>query len=110
MRNFILLIILTATLSSCKKSIPAPDVLKLKVYSTKIEKTNHNEPEILYWYLRIGKSGKTYYVTSTQRLLDFSEYTFQNTMGLPTDLENANKLEDIVVYIRCLNGEIATDI
>lgn len=110
MRNFILFIILIITLSSCKKSIPAPDVLKLKVYSTKIKHTNHNEPEILYWYLRTGKSGKTYYLTSTQRLLDFSEYTFQHTMGLPSDLKNANEIGEIVVYIRYLNGEIASDI
>jgi len=110
MRNFIALIALILSLSSCKKSIPAPDSIKFQVYATKIKHTNHNEPSILYWYLREGKSGTYYYVTSTKIISDFSQYSFQKAMETPPDLEKAVQLDDIVVYIHHLTGTVATDI
>lgn len=109
MRNFIALIGLILSLSACKKSVPAPDVLKFQVYATSIKHANYNEPQILYWYLREGKSGTYYYVTSTKRLSDFSEYSFQKCLETPPDLKKAVRLDDIVVYIHHLKGNVAND-
>lgn len=110
MRNFILVVTLVIALTSCKKDVPKSDVIKLKVYSTLIYNTNNNEPEVMYWYLRTGKSGTIYYYHSTQRIVDFSEYTFQSTQEMPEGLIDANELPDIVVLISNLNGEIGKDI
>ena len=110
MRNFVAFILLILSLSSCKKSVPEPDAIKFQVYATKIKQANHNEPRILYWYLREGKSGTYYYVTSTKVISDFSEYSFQKCVETPPDLENAVQLDDIVVYIHHLTGTVATDI
>jgi len=110
MRNFIALIALILSLSACKKSVPAPDVLKFQVYASRIEHANYNEPRILYWYLREGKSGTYYYVTSTKRLSDFSEHNFQKSLVTPPDLKKAVRLDDIVVFIHHLKGNVAKDI
>ncbi|KQR67596.1 hypothetical protein [Pedobacter sp. Leaf176] len=110
MRNFTALIVIILSLSSCKKSIPEPDAIKFQVYATKIEHVNHNEPDILYWYLREGKSGAYYYVTSTKRLSDFSEYNFHKCTETPPDLKRAVRLDDIVVYLHHLTGIVAEDI
>jgi len=110
MRNFVALILLILSLSSCKKSVPEPDAIKFQVYATKIKGANHNEPSILYWYLREGKSGTYYYFTSTKIISNFSEYSFQKGMETPPDLKKAIRLDDIVVYIHHLNGNVAKDI
>jgi len=110
MRKFVALIVLIISLSSCKKDVPEPDAIKFQVYATKIKHANHNEPRILYWYLREGKSGTYYYFTSTKIISDFSEYSFQKSMKTPQDLDNAVRMDDIAVYIHHLTGTVATDI
>ncbi|GGI29167.1 hypothetical protein [Pedobacter mendelii] len=109
MKNFIVLFALAITLFACKKSIPEPDVIRLNVYITEIEHTNENEPSFLYWYVRKAKSGGFYYVTSTKRTSDFTDYNFNHSLNMPTDLEGAFQLKDIVVSINNLKGKIKTD-
>ena len=109
MKHFIVFFALAITLFACKKSIPEPDVIKLNVYITEIEHTNENEPSFLYWYVRKAKSGGLYYVTSTKKTVDFTDYNFNHSLTMPKDLECAFQLDDIVVYIKTLSGKIKTD-
>ncbi|MFC4210868.1 hypothetical protein ACFOWA_06735 [Pedobacter lithocola] len=109
MKNFIVLFALAITLVACKKSIPEPDVIRLKVYITEIEHTNENEPSFLYWYVRKAKSGGLYYLSLTKNTVDFTDYNFNHSPNLPADLENAFQLDDIVVPIKNLSGKIKTD-
>ncbi|RYD77270.1 MAG: hypothetical protein EOP55_09665 [Sphingobacteriales bacterium] len=109
MRRFIIFLVLSIALIACKKNIPEPDVIKFKVFATQISQVNNNEPEILFWYVREAKSGGLYYVTSTKRLVDFSDYSFNHIMEIPPDLKDAAQLQDILVFIKHLRGNITTD-
>ncbi|WP_316737455.1 hypothetical protein [Pedobacter aquatilis] len=109
MRKLLFGFILLFTLSACKKSIPPPNVIKLNVFTTKILNTNTNEPQTLYWYVRFMQTGGLYYCTSTNRLLDFKGYKFTFSIETPNDLKAGNQIEDIVVYIRNLEGDIVKD-
>ncbi|RZL31090.1 MAG: hypothetical protein EOP00_35520 [Pedobacter sp.] len=109
MRKIIILLTLSIAFISCKKEIPEPDVIKFKVFATQISHINKDEPGILFWYVREAKSGGMYYVTSTKRLTDFSEHTFNHCLESPPDLRRAVQLQDIVVFIRNLRGNITTD-
>lgn len=109
MKNLIIGIMLLLTFNACKKPIPAPDAIKLNVYTTKILNTNTNEPETLYWYVRFMESGGLYYYTSTQQLTDFRGFKFTFTTEPPNDLKTANRVNDIVVLISNLEGDVVKD-
>ncbi|RZL30629.1 MAG: hypothetical protein EOO96_17750 [Pedobacter sp.] len=110
MKNNIYIAFFCLFFLACKKDIPAPDVIKLEVYSTKIKYTNHNEPDILYWYLRSATKGGYFYITSTRDIKDFTPYKFTYSTQLPNDLRNKPVIKTIVVWINQLNGDMFSDI
>ncbi|MDN3588313.1 hypothetical protein QWY86_16640 [Pedobacter aquatilis] len=110
MRKIIIAIVLLLTFNACKKSIPTADAIKLNVYTTKILNANTNEPETLYWYVRYIEAGGLYYYTSTQRLIDFRGLKFLFSVEKPTELKSANQIDDIVVLISNLEGDIVKDL
>ncbi|GGI24555.1 hypothetical protein [Pedobacter mendelii] len=110
MKNFIIISVLCLFFVACAKEIPEPDVVKLQVYSTKIKYANHNEPDILYWYLREANKGGYFYITSTTDIKNFSDYTFTYAAKMPEDLLGKSAIKDIVVFINQLNGDMFFDI
>lgn len=110
MKNFCLLLILSFTLFSCKKEIPKPDVVRLLVYSTPIDKHNHNEPNTLYWYVKAAKKGGYFYMATSNDVKDFSEYTFTYALQLPPDISEKSAIKQVVVWVNQLNGEMFFDI
>ncbi|WP_231459762.1 hypothetical protein [Pedobacter sp. Leaf132] len=109
MKQSILALLLLITFTACKKSIPQPDVIKLNVFTTTTLNATTNQPEILYWYVRFVDSGGLYFTTSTQRLADFKGIKFTFSAETPSGLKTANRLEDIVVFINNLEGDIIKD-
>lgn len=110
MKNYISIAFLCLFILACKKDIPEPDVIKLDVYATSIKYTNHNEPDVLYWYLRAATKGGYFYMTSTRDIKDFTPYKFSYSIELPDDLKGKSSIKTIVVWINQLNGDMFTDI
>jgi len=109
MKKLIIGIIILLTFNACKKSVPPADAIKLNVYTTTILNANTNEPETLYWYVRFIETSGLYYYNSTQRLTDFRGMKFTFAVEMPTELKTANRIDDIVVLISNLEGEVIKD-
>lgn len=110
MKNFIIIALLCLLFTACKKDIPEPDVIRMDVYSTKIKHTNYNEPDILYWFIRKANKGGYFYIATTRDVKNFSDYKFNYAIEIPDDLKGKSKINEVVVWINQLNGDMLFDI
>ncbi|WP_316829928.1 hypothetical protein [Pedobacter aquatilis] len=110
MKSTVIIILLCSFCCACKKNIPEPDVIKMDVYATKINHTNHNEPDILYWYVRVANKGGYFYINSTRDISNFKDYKFSYSKDIPKDLLSKSPVKQIVVWINQLNGDLLFDI
>ncbi|MFC3562992.1 hypothetical protein [Pedobacter jamesrossensis] len=110
MKNSLIIALLCLFFLSCKKDIPEPDVVRFKVYSTKIKYANNNEPDVLFWYVWKANKGGYFYITSTSTVENFSPYNFSYCKELPSDIKNKSPFKNIVVWINQLNGDLYFDI
>lgn len=97
-------------LFSCKKEVPAPDVIKMDIYTSHIKHTNYNEPDVLYWYVKQANKGGYFYIFTTKDVKDFSDYKFSYSENLPKDIQGKSPIREIVVWINQLNGDLLFDI
>ncbi|KQS35745.1 hypothetical protein [Pedobacter sp. Leaf194] len=110
MRNCIAIITLFLCITSCKKEIPEPDVVKMDVYSTKIKHTNYNEPDMLNWYIKAATKGGYFYMSTTKDVTNFRDYDFSYSTQLPKELTGKTPYKGVVVWINQLNGDLLFDI
>jgi len=103
-------IIFCLFLFSCKKEVPAPDVVKMEIYTSHIKHTNYNEPNVLYWYVRKANKGGYFYIYTTKDVKDFSDYNFNHSENLPNDIQGNSPVGEVVVWINQLNGDLLFDI
>lgn len=106
----ITVILFCLSLISCKKEIPLPDVIKMDVYNSIIKHANHNEPNVLNWYVRKASKGGYFYTFTTKDVKDFSDYSFYYSENLPKDIKGKLPVKEIVVWINQLNGDLLFDI
>jgi len=97
-------------LFSCKKEVPAPDVIKMDIYTSHIKHTNYNEPNVLYWYVKKANKGGYFYIFTTKNVEDFRGYKFNYSENLPNDIQGKSPVRAIVVWINQLNGDLFYDI
>ncbi|MCZ4222467.1 hypothetical protein [Pedobacter rhodius] len=110
MRKYIIIILLCAFFTACKKDVPLPDVVRMDIYSSHIKHTNYNEPDTLFWYVWEANKGGYFYIATTSDVKNFSDYSFTYSKDLPKDIRGKLRIKEIVVWINQLNGDILSDI
>jgi len=92
--KYLLLLLLFA---GCSKQETLPEYVDVNIYVSKLENTNHNEPDTLYTYV-YTKSNDRYYIANTTDLKrDVATLNFYDQLMFPIYLYKGYKLKTITV-------------